>query len=339
MNEATQEGMPPHIAILETASGGWRAQALYVAAKLGIADLVQDEPKTAEELASATGTHANSLFRVLRALASMGIFTEQDGRFALTPLAEPLRSNVPGSMRAMAIMLGEEHQRAWGNILHSVRTGETAFDHVYGMHCFEYLEQNPESGATFNDAMTALSSQTHVAVVSNYDFSGIETLVDVGGGHGTLLSLILKANPQLRGKLFDLPHVVNGAPRVLEAHGVTDRCEVSSGDFFKEVPAGDAYILSHIIHDWVDERSIQILSSCRRAAQGNARLLLVEMVIPEGNDPFWGKWLDLNMLMMTPGGRERTEQQYRDLLSAAGWEMQRIVPTQGLVSVVESYAK
>jgi hypothetical protein len=291
MNEATQELMPPHIAILETLVGGWRAQALYVAAKLGIADLVKDEPKTVGELADATGTNANSLFRVLRALASIGVFEEQGGRISLTPLAQPLLSGVPGSMRPTAIMFGEEHQHAWGNILHSVRTGETAFDNVYGMNCFEHFEKNPEAAAIFNDAMTSFATQTHTAVIGSYDFSGIETLVDVGGGHGALLSLILKDNPPLRGRLFDLPHVVNGASRVLDAHGVSDRCEIVSGDFFTEAPAGNAYILSSIIHDWDDERSIKILSNCRRAAQPDAKLLLVEMVIPEGNEPFWGKWL------------------------------------------------
>jgi hypothetical protein len=332
----TPEQKPPSVVLFEMIMGGWVAQTLCVSAALGIADLIAEQPRTAEELAAITSTHAPSLSRLLRALESVGVYArDENGRYSNTPLSEPLRRDVPGSVNAVAKMMGEEHNQAWANLLHSVRTGETAFDNLYGENWFEYVAKNPEASETFNDAMTCFATQAHAAIVDAYDFSGIQTLCDVGGGHGALLSVILNANPQMQGKLFDLPHVVAGAPELLAQQGTQERVEVTGGDFFSEVPQADAHIMSHIVHDWDDERSIKILQSCRRAVNDGGRVLLVEAVIPEGSEPFMGKWMDLNMLVMTPGGRERTEAEYSALLEKAGYKLNRIVPSKSPVSVVE----
>jgi len=328
---------PPPAVMMQMLSGSWVSQSIYVAAKLGIPDLIAPSPQSVAELARQTATDEVSLGRLLRALVSIGVLQADDtGRIGNSPLSETLRRDVPGSLRAIAIMLGEEHLQAWGNLLHSVRTGEPAFDNLYGKNFFEYVAEHPESSETFNDAMTAFTTQMQHALLAAYDFSGITRLVDVGGGHGLMLAAILQANPHLHGIVFDLPHVVAGAGAVLESHGVSDRCETVGGDFFAEVPAGDAYIMSNIIHDWDDERSIKILDNCRQAMTGDGKVLLVEMVIPDNNEPFAGKWLDLNMLVMTPGGRERTADEYRELLAKAGLSLNRIVPTQGNDSVVEA---
>lgn len=321
-------------------TGGWISQAVYVAAKLRIADLVAQKPQTVEELAQASDAHPPSLYRLLRALVSIGVFQrDADGKYSNTPLSEELRRENPGSLGAVAVMMGEEHHVAWGNLIQSVRTGVTAFDHVYGENFFEYVAHEPESSETFNDAMTGFASQTHAAIVDTYDFSDIGTLVDVGGGHGTLISVIAKHNPHLKGVLFDLPHVVAGAPEVLARHSVADRVSVVGGDFFSgQAPSGDAHIMSHILHDWDDERSIKILQGCRNAVKEGAKLLVVEMVIPGGDEPFFGKWMDLNMLAMTPGGRERTREEYAELFKAAGYELRRVAPSKGHASVVEGVA-
>jgi hypothetical protein len=348
VNPQDQSPIP---ALTQMITGGWVAQSISVAARLGIADLVSERPQSVEQLAAATSTHVPSLARLLRALASLGIFARdesniesdtENGNYRNTPLSEYLRSGTPESVRAMAAMMGEEHWVAWGNLFYSIQTGETAFDHVYGENFFEYVAKHPEASKTFNDAMTAFASTSHSAIVGAYDFSGIQTLCDVGGGHGTLLALILKANPNLRGVLFDLPHVVAGAPGVLARHGVAECVEVAGGDFFQEVPSADAYIMSHIIHDWDDERAVKILQSCRRAVNSSSsaggKVLLVEMVVPEGDAFSPAKWMDLNMLAMTPGGRERTEGEYSVLLQKAGYELKRVVPSQGPVSVIEGIA-
>jgi hypothetical protein len=329
--------VPPPIGILNLIMGKWVAQALYVAAKLGIADLLKDGPRPCDELARANQVDTSSLYRILRALASVGVFAEEgDRRFALTPMAECLRSDVPGSLRSMAIMGGEEwHWRPWGDILASVKTGERAFDRLYGSGLFEYLGQDPGAAAVFDGAMTGWSGQTASAVAAAYDFSGIGTLVDVGGGQGKLIATLLKANPGMKGILYDLPQVMDGAREALASEGVADRCRAVGGSFFEEVPeGGDAYVLRHIIHDWADEPATTILANCRRAMGGAGRILLLEMVIPPGNDPDLGKKLDLEMLVMA-GGRERTEAEYRDLLSAAGFRLERIVPTPSPLSVIE----
>jgi hypothetical protein len=328
---------PPRVTLLQMMTGYWISQALYVAAKLGIADLLADGPVDCEDLAAATNTHAPSLQRVLRALASAGVFTEvSPGSFALTPLAELLRTETPGSMSALAIMYAEEQYRAWGELLHSVRTGEMAFDHQFGMGYFEYLAQHPEADRVFNEAMTGWTQQLVGAVVDTYDFSPFHTVVDVGGGYGALLATILRNNPGTRGILFEQPHVIASAEEELVAAGVADRCTFVGGDFFVEVPAGgDAYVLSQILHDWDDERCVAILGQCRRAMPDHGKLLVVELVLPPGDDPFLGKWLDLHMLVLL-GGRERTATEYDALFRAAGFKLARVVPTSPGPSVVEA---
>jgi hypothetical protein len=328
---------PPPATLLQMMTGYWVSQAVYVAAKLGIADLLADGPVGCDHLAAATDTHAPSLRRVLRALASVGVFTEASpGSFTLTPLAELLRTETPGSMRALAIMYAEEQYRAWGELLHSVRTGEMAFDHQFGMGYFAYLAQHPEADRVFNEAMTGWTHQLVGAVVDTYDFSPFNTVVDVGGGYGTLLAAILRRNPGARGILFDQPHVVASAEEHLATSGVADRCTAVGGDFFAAVPAGgDAYVLAQILHDWDDERCVAILGQCRRAMPNHGKLLVVELVLPPGDEAFFGKWLDLHMLVLL-GGRERTAAEYDALFRGAGFELARVVPTPPGPSVVEA---
>ncbi len=326
----------PQAQLNQLISGYMRTQAVYVAAKLGIADLLSTGSRTADELAQATHTHAPSLFRLLRALASLGVFAEDESsRFGLTPMAECLRSDVPGSQRALAIMSGEEHFKAWGELLYSVQTGNTSFDKLYGMPIFDFLSQNLEQAKVFDAAMVGVHGRETAAMTDAYDFSEIGVLADVGGGNGSLLSFVLKAYPNLKGMLYDLPGVVERAKAGLQAAGLADRCEVIGGSFFESIPEGaDAYLMRHIIHDWDDEKSLTILRNVHRAMRPDARLLVVEGVIPPGNDPSFSKLLDLTMLTL-PGGKERTEEEYRTLFRAGGFELTRIVPTAAEISVIE----
>jgi hypothetical protein len=323
---------------MQIAFGALLSQALYVAAKLGIADLLADGPKGAAELAEATATHERSLYRVLRSLASAGVFREiEPKRFELTYVGDALRTGVPGSLRSGAIFMGEEwHWRVWGNLLYSVRTGQPAWGHVHGQEVFDYFGANSEPAEIFNDAMTDMSAGSAAAVIAGYDFSGASTLVDVAGGHGTLLGRILEATPGLRGVLFDMPHVAKGATATFERLGVSDRVEIASGSFFESVPSGgDLYIMRNIIHDWDDERSIAILRNIREAMGEGSKLLVLEMVVPEGDEPHFAKVIDLEMLV-SPGGVEPTAKEYDELLAAAGLRMTRIVPTMSPFSIVEA---
>ncbi len=317
-------------------TGYWISQAIYVAAKLNLADRLADGPRSADDLARETGMHAPSLYRLLRALASVGVFDEGAERcFALTPLSENLRSDQPGSQHAMAIMMGEEHYNCWGNLLESIRTGEPAFERLYGQPIFDYLSDHPEQARTFDAAMTGIHGPETQAVADAYDLSNIGTLADIGGGNGSTLIGLLRQNPALRGLLFDLPGVVDRARGNLKATGLDDRCQFVGGSFFESVPGGaDAYMLRHIIHDWNDDQSLAILKTIRRAMPENAKLLVVESVIPSGNTPSFGKILDLTMLLI-PGGLERTEDEYRRLFESAGFRLSRIVPTAADVSVIE----
>jgi len=328
---------PPQMAMLQMISGFWISRALYIVAKLGIADHLKQRPQTAAELAAATETHSSSLYRVLRALASVGVVVQDDqGRFSSTPLLATLQTDVPGSLRAFATTeLGEEHYPAWGELMHSVKTGEIAFDHHFGVPIWEFFAQHPENARIFNDAMSGISDATTAAVLAAYDFSSIRKLVDVGGGHGRLITAILKANPKMKGVLFDAPPVIEGARPQIEAAGMADRCELVVGNFFELVSSGgDAYILKWIIHDWDEEKSTAILKNCHRAMTEGGKLLLVEAVVPMGSEPHFSKFIDLNMLVMT-GGRERTEDEYRALLAASGFKLTRIIPTASPMSVVE----
>jgi hypothetical protein len=317
-------------------SGYWLSKAASVAAKLGIADLLAHGSRSVDDLAQETKTHGPSLYRMLRALASVGVFVEDSpGRFCLTPVAACLRTDIPGSQRALAIMLGEEQFQAWSEFLYCVQTGKTAFDRVFGVPVFEYLSKNPEVAKVFDAAMVGAHGRESSAVTDVYDFSDIRVLADIGGGNGSLLTTILQKNPSMRAILYDLPGVTERAKISLQAAGLADRCQVIGGNFFESVPGGaDAYLMRHIIHDWDDEKATTILRNIHPAMCDGGRLLIVESVIPPGNDPAFGKLLDLHMLVV-PGGKERTDQEYRTLLEAAGFYLTKIVPTKAEVSIIE----
>jgi hypothetical protein len=323
----------PQEQISRMLTGYWITQALYVAAKLGLADLLKDGLKSTDDLAAATQTHPRALYRLLRALASVGVFAEHDGhRFSLTPLAECLRSE-PGSQRALAIMVGEEHYHAFAELLYSVQTGKTAFDKVYGLPVFDFLSKHPEKAKVFDEAMVGVHGRETAAMLEAYDFSGIGVLADIGGGNGSVLSAVLQKHPKMRGILFDLPGVAERAKANIQASGLAGRCQVLTGSFFDSVPGGaDAYLMRHIIHDWDDEKSTRILKNVHRTMGKEGRLLVVESVI--GREFSFGKLLDLAMLVI-PGGAERTEGEYRRLYEHAGFRLTRIVPTKAEISVIE----
>ena len=334
---AAKKEVPPPLQMLQMMSGFWIARCIYILAKLGIPDVIKDGPKTAAELAEVTEAHAPSLFRVLRALAAVGVIThDHQDRFGQTPLSETLRSDVPGSMRAFALTeLGEEHYPAWGELLYSVRTGGIAFDKAFGEPCWEFFKKHPDNAKIFNDAMSGMTAQTEQALHDSYTFEGIGTIMDVGGGHGGFITSILKRNPSMRGVLFDAPQVIEGARQPVAESGVGDRCELIGGDFFKSVPKGaDAITMKMIIHDWNDEQSIAIMKNCYSALPENGKLILVEAVVPPGDEMHFSKFIDLNMLVMT-GGRERTPEEFRKLYEASGFQLTRIVPTESPFSVVE----
>ncbi|HEY9661427.1 MAG TPA: methyltransferase, partial [Allocoleopsis sp.] len=332
--------LPPQVAMLQMLGGLRIARAIYVAAALGIADLLADTPKTYHELAATTETHALSLYRVLRALASVGIFAEgEDGRFQLTPSAAFLRHDMPDAIGAMVKVLGEDwHWQVWGRLLESIQTGEAAFDRIYGMELYDYCQQHPDFARTHGPSKTSVSARASAALQANYDFAGVQKVVDVAvlGGYGNTLIPLLKAHPSMNAVLYDLPFVVEGAKPVIAASGVGDRCELLDGHCLYSVPpGGNLYILMFVIHNWDDQRAIKILQNCRTAMATDGKVLLVEMVMPAGNDPFVGKFVDLESLLTTPGGYERTETQYRSLLELAGYRMTQIIPTQTANSIIE----
>jgi hypothetical protein len=329
--------VPPAAQLMQMIFGFVTTQAISVAARLNLADLLNDGAKNVDELAQATDTQPRALYRILRALASVGIFAEDDaGRFSLTALAQPLRSNTPDSLRDFSIFIGADwHWRAWGDLFGSAQSGLPAFERIYGKAYFDYLGENAGPAQVFNDAMTSISTAASAAIVDGYDFTGVKKLVDVGGGHGMLLCSILEKYPQMNGMLIDAPSVIAGTKEAIEAHGLSKRCEAVGGDFFASVPAGgDAYIMKHIIHDWNDERASTILQCCHRQMPADGRLLVVEMVIPEGDTPAFGKLMDLEMLVLLHS-YERTEAEYRELFQRSGFKLTRIVPTKSAYSVIE----
>lgn len=329
---------PPPVTLRRMTTAYWTSQVIHVAVTLRIPDLLANQPQTSEALAATTATHAPSLYRLLRAVAGLGILEEDEARrFSLTPLGTLLRSDVPGSMRAWTLLLGEPWFRsAWDNLLHSIRTGDAAFEHAHGTEFWAFIGRNPDANAVFNMAMTSVAPIKAKATVEAYDFSEFGVVVDVGGGHGTLLAVILAAHPKVRGVLFDLPHVVEGVSAALQAAGVAARCEIRAGSFFEAVPAGgDVYILQTVIHDWDDEPSVRILQSCRRSMRNGSKLLLVEQVVPVGNGYHSSKVDDLNMLVLYRG-RERTAEEFRRLLTTAGFTLSRILPTSFQWSVLEA---
>jgi len=333
--------LPPPIALFRMITGYYVSRAIHVVAKLGIADLLSQGPRGCEGLSAATETHAPSLRRVMRLLVSVGVFSEDEKeRFGLTPLGECLRSEGPGSMHATALLFGGMAQEAWRDLLHSVRTGEPAFERVFGTDTFAYMAQRPDEAANFDKAMASFTGQIAGVVAAVYPFSQLHTVVDLGGGNGVLLFGILRAHPGLRGILFEQPKVAERAKTEVARIGLGNRCDVVGGDFFQEVPTGaDVYILKHVIHDWSDERAVTILGNCRRAMGSEGRLLILEGIYPtriDTSDASVGATCnDVNMLICT-GGRQRSELEFRFLLGIAGFKLNRIIPTPARISVIEA---
>lgn len=337
-SDPTSSALPPAAQLIQMGAGAWIAPILYAAAKLGLADRLADGARSAAELAGPTKTHAPTLHRLLRALASLGILTEHaERRFALTPLGEALRSGAPGSARSTLLAFHSPALwRSWEEIIYSLETGKTGFEKVHGMPMFDYLAEHPEEASAFSEAMVGFHGAEPPAIAKAYDFSQLATVVDVGGATGNMLAAILAQHPGPRGVLYDRPHVVRDAPALLATRGVAERVRIEPGNFFDGVPAGgDVYLLSHIIHDWNEEQCLTILGHCRRAMKPEARLLIIETVLPPGDMPHPGKMLDMVMLVL-PGGQERTAAEYDELLGKAGFRMTRVVPTDSMVSIVEA---
>jgi hypothetical protein len=329
----------PAVMMHQLVNGAHVSQAVSVFARLGVADTLAAGPRDAGEIAELVGAHGPALYRLLRLLDDAGVVAElENRRFALTPLGATLCSDVPGSLRGIATLVGLPfHRDPWTYLYETVQTGESAFERVHGTKFFDYLAEHPEDAAVFAGAMTSISTTLTVSIVQAYDFARFSTIVDVGGGRGGLLAAILAANPHLQGVLFDAPAVVAGAYDHISSAGIADRCKVVSGDFFDAVPeGGDAYLLSNVIHDWDDDHAVKILSTCRAAMADTACLLVVELVPPQDGAPLGGKIADLQMLVMTPGGHERTEAEFRTLLGRAGLRLTRIVPSTSSVSLLEA---
>jgi O-methyltransferase domain/Dimerisation domain len=330
---------PPPL-LFQLATAYWLSQAIYVAAKLGIADLLKDGPQTCAILATETGSNPASLFRLMRALSSVGIFSQVGaGRFALSPLAEGLKTETAGSLRATVITLGEIHYQACGRLLHSVQTGSPSFNRVFGTSLFEYLTKEADAADAFNQGMSSLSSMLAYAVLLAYEFDGISSIVDIGGGEGNLLEKILEFYPGAIGTVFDKVPTIERARRHLCSGRTGRRCSYVAGDFFNAVPVGaDAYLLCGVVHDWDDDKAITILRNCRRAMAKTGRVLLLEMLLPEADSMHFGKLLDLNMLVMT-GGRERTQVEFHALLDAADFRLRRVIATMAPQSLIEAVPK
>jgi hypothetical protein len=345
MESTETSTLPPEAAatqlLFQIGTGYMASAALQVALTLGIPDHLVAGARPVSELAQETGVNEDRLYRVMRTLASLGVFDEQRPRaFALTVAGTMLRKQ-PGSFYDMGLFItSPTHFRVYAEMLHTVQRGTPAADKVLGKPVFEYLPEHPEFSELFNNAMTAFSANVAPAALEVYDFSGIDTLVDVAGGHGQVLSTILAAYPRMKGVLYDLDHVIAGARRVVEGAGVLDRCRLESGDMFKAVPRGDAYIMKHIIHDWDDDRATGILRNIRTALgdTANGRVILLDSVLESGNRPDIGKLIDLEMMMM-PGGRERTAEEFRQLFDGAGFELTRIERTKSPLCVVEARVK
>jgi len=323
--------------ILMISRGYAPAACLHVAAKLKIADLLAAGPKPTSELAHATQTKEDALYRVLRALASIEVFRETTPRtFANTPLSEAIRSDARESARDSVLFMADQlHMNIYSELMHTVETGKPAFKKITGMEPFEFFHENEEENKAFNNAMTSISRQFIIPVVQGYSFGESGTLADIGGGHGALMAAVLQKHRGLQGIIFDLPHVAEGARPLVESLGLSSRCQIVGGDFFKSVPAAQNYVMKSIIHDWEDEPAITILKNCASAMRGNGKVILLELVIDPGNDPAFGKWVDIEMLAIA-GGRERTEAEYAALLAKAGLRLARIVRTPSPVAVIEA---
>jgi ubiquinone/menaquinone biosynthesis C-methylase UbiE len=338
-DEAQSFDVAPQLQLARLMDGYLTTQLLYVAAKLGVADVLGENPQTAASIASTVGAEPNALYRVLRGLAAEGVLDElEDGRFGLTALGSALRIDAQGALRGAIIARGDIYFLAAADLLDAVREGEVAFERAYGSNLFEYLSEYPELGTVFQQSMSDRSRQEAVDVVASYDFDRFRRLVDVGGGTGILLEAILSKTPHLRGVLLDRPAVIEQAKTRLEATGLAERCEFVAQDFFVSVTPGDALLLSRVIHDWSDEDALRILTNCHRALEDGGTLLLVEAVLPKrARDVPAAIRMDLNMLMLLHG-RERTAAEFELLLTEAGFQLSRIVPTNSPVglSIIEA---
>ncbi len=335
-----QRMVPAPIAMMELILDAWSAQAITAAAELGIADALADGPLTGGELAAAVGADAGAVRRLLRALIGRGIFRQRrDGRYELNPLAEALRSDADVSLAGMARLVGAPQQRDhWSGLTQAIRSGRSVVSELRGKPFFEYLADEPELSEIFNKAMTSTSDLSTAPLVAAYDFSGFSTIVDVGGGHGRLLAAILNTAPHARGILFDQPQVVAGAMAELREHRVEERVRIVEGSFFEDdIPAGDAYVLKNIIHDWPDDEAVRILANVRKAAAPGSYVLVLEQVIPAHDRDIPAKWIDLEMLVMVDG-RERTASEYGRLLQRAGFQLTRVVETASPFGIVEGRA-
>jgi O-methyltransferase domain/Dimerisation domain len=329
---------PGAVNLLDLLTSGWTTQTIYVAVKLGIPDELADGPLHGNEVARRVGADPDAVYRLMRALAAKGVLRHRrDGKFKLTSTGTALRTGTHGSVRDMALFIGHPLRwEDWGNLLHSVKTGEPAVVKLRGKPFFEYLDSNPELAESFNNAMTAGSEFAIYAVLASYDFSGYRKIVDVGGGHGRLLSMVLAKAPSARGVLFDLPTVVDGAGPEMKKADVTERCTVAGGSFFESVPeGGDAYLMKAIIHDWKDDDALRILGNIRNAIATDGKLLLLESVLPERASSDIGMLIDLEMLVAV-GGKERTRAEWANLLARAGFRLNRVVHTATPVSIIEA---
>lgn len=340
MNAASPElqFVPPQAVLMQMTMGFMISQAISVAGKLYLADHLKDGAKTIEELAELTETDAPSLYRLMRALASAGVFTrDAENRFSNSPISEFLRSDHPESLRAAAHMLCDaEHWNSHCNMMQSVKTGEIAFDYTFGMPVFPYFATHPEAAEVFDNAMSSFGLGIAKAVAATYDFSGADTIADIGGGHGSLLSTVLNAAPQAKGILFDQPQVLAGADEVLKNAGTFERVEKAEGNFFEEIPVkADIYLMKFILHDWNDSQCETILKNLAKSAEPGAKVLLVETVVEEDDSPSMSKVMDLNMLVMT-GGKERTATEYAALFERTGFKLTNVIPTPSPMQIVEA---
>lgn len=333
---SSNQAPPPHAGILALLGGANIANSLSGLAQIGIPDLLESGPKSASDIAAQIGANADALYRLMRATACVGVLSEgADGKFSQTPLSAVLTRNARPSLRGLAMMLGREwHNRGWSRLESSVRSGMPVVNEMYGMPVFDYFSQNPAEAEIFDEAMTGLSMIDGPAVAEAYNFEGIRSLVDVAGGRGLLLATLLETNPHLRGTLYEMPHVLEGA-KTGALKPFLDRCALASGDMFASVPQGaDAYIMKHIIHDWPDDKCVNILKACRQGVNPGGKLLVVDCVIHPGNEFSPAKFQDVQM-MLFPSGRERTEVEFRELFAKAGWKLSRVIPTVAMDSVIE----
>lgn len=339
-NAATQQAIPPHVQAMQLITGIWASQAIYMACKLTLPDALAAGARTARELAEEAQVQARPLYRLLRALATLGVLEEDDrARFALTPIGQSLRSHASGSLCWLAQYMVEAEWEPWRNALHSIRSGESAIVHLFGKPIFEYLQDRSDLQMLFGKAMAGMARQLAAAVSAAYDFSNAKLIVDVGGGRGDLIASLLTSNPQSKGIVFDLPHVVEGMHEAIERPDVRNRCNFVGGNFFERIPPGaDLYLMSYIIHDWDDDRAVEILSRCREAMTSVSKLLLIEIVLPPAGVPSFGKLLDLEMLVIA-GGQERTEREYCNLLGQAGLQLKQVIPSAAPQSIIEAVVR